>query len=179
MYTKEGKPFVLSPYMWQGKVAPHPPLTNFVIYPLCFTAYAFCDVTSQLFSLKGGGASDQKTHTSTTPTHLKLTMILTSNLQYTRPLKCNLFVDAWKGFTSNKLYGVNFEYSKRGGLPNGMDFWHHLKSEQLDHLKTDQIAWMPMHWSGWFSIGTVYYVLDRSFKKHTIYILPFKNPDFE
>ena len=37
-----------------------PLLTNFVIYPLCFTAYTFCDVTSQLFSLKGGGASDPK-----------------------------------------------------------------------------------------------------------------------
>ena len=37
-----------------------PPLTNFVIYALCFTLYTFCDATSQLSSLKGGGASDQK-----------------------------------------------------------------------------------------------------------------------
>ena len=37
-----------------------PSLTNFVIYPLCFTGYTFCDVMSQLFSLKGGGASDPK-----------------------------------------------------------------------------------------------------------------------
>ena len=37
-----------------------------VIYPLCFTAYTFCNVTSQLFSLKGGGASDKKNQTSTT-----------------------------------------------------------------------------------------------------------------
>ena len=42
-----------------------PPLTNFIIYPLCFTAYTFCDVTSQLSSLKGGGALDQKTQTYT------------------------------------------------------------------------------------------------------------------
>ena len=30
-----------------------PTLTNFVIYPLCFTAYTFYDVMSQLSSLKG------------------------------------------------------------------------------------------------------------------------------
>ena len=40
--------------------AEYPPLTNFVIYPLCFTAYTLCDVTPQLFSLKGGGALIQK-----------------------------------------------------------------------------------------------------------------------
>ena len=51
-------------YLWQSKVTP--PLTNFVIYPLCFTAYTYCDVTSQLFSLKGGGASNPKTQTLTT-----------------------------------------------------------------------------------------------------------------
>ena len=28
--------------------------------PLCFTTYTFCDVMSQLISLKGGGASDPK-----------------------------------------------------------------------------------------------------------------------
>ena len=38
----------------------HPPLTNLITHPLCFLA-AFCsDVTSQLFSWKGGGASDVK-----------------------------------------------------------------------------------------------------------------------
>ena len=38
----------------------HPPLTNFVNYPLCFLT-AFCsDVTSQLFSWERGGASDIK-----------------------------------------------------------------------------------------------------------------------
>ena len=37
-----------------------PPLTNFVIDPLCFTGYTFGDVMSQLFILKGGGASDPK-----------------------------------------------------------------------------------------------------------------------
>ena len=30
------------------------------IYTLCFTAYIYCDVTSQLFSRKGGEASDPK-----------------------------------------------------------------------------------------------------------------------
>ena len=34
--------------------------TNFATYPLCFTTNSFCDVTSQLLSLKGGGASDPK-----------------------------------------------------------------------------------------------------------------------
>ena len=37
-----------------------PLLTNLFTYPLCFTVYTFCDVTSQLFSLKGGGASEPK-----------------------------------------------------------------------------------------------------------------------
>ena len=38
----------------------HPPLTNFITYPLCFlTAYSF-DVASQLFSRERGGASDSK-----------------------------------------------------------------------------------------------------------------------
>ena len=35
-----------------------PSITNFIIYPLCFVT-AFCsDVTSQLFSMEKGGASD-------------------------------------------------------------------------------------------------------------------------
>ena len=54
MFTKKRKQFVLSVYL----VAP--PLNNFVIYPLCFTAYTYCDVMSQLSSLKGRGASDPK-----------------------------------------------------------------------------------------------------------------------
>ena len=43
-----------------------PPLHNFVIYPLCFYAYFDCDVTSQLVSRKGGGASDSKNQAYTT-----------------------------------------------------------------------------------------------------------------
>ena len=35
-----------------------PSLTNYITYPLCFTAYIIFDVSSQLSSLKGGGASD-------------------------------------------------------------------------------------------------------------------------
>ena len=48
---------LLFPVTRQGSIST---LTNFVIYPLCFTGYSFCDVTSQLTSLKGGGASDPK-----------------------------------------------------------------------------------------------------------------------
>ena len=58
VYTEKGKPFVLSVYLCQGKVAP--PLTNLVTYPLCFTGYINCDVTSQLASLNGGGALASK-----------------------------------------------------------------------------------------------------------------------
>ena len=43
-----------------------PPFTNFLTYPLCFNAFTFCEVTSQLFSLKWGGASDPKSQTLTT-----------------------------------------------------------------------------------------------------------------
>ena len=46
-----------SPVTGQGST---PSLTNFITYPLCFTTYTFSDVTSQLFSLKEGGASDPK-----------------------------------------------------------------------------------------------------------------------
>ena len=41
------------PVTGQGSTSP---LTN----PHCFTSYTFCDVTSHLSSLKGGGASDSK-----------------------------------------------------------------------------------------------------------------------
>ena len=68
MYTKR-EILYPSPFTCvQGKVAP--PLTNFIIYPLCFlTAYI---VTSQpqLFSLKGAEHQIQKTQTSTTFTIL-------------------------------------------------------------------------------------------------------------
>ena len=47
------------PVIGQGST-PSPSLTNLFTCPLCFTAYTFCDVTSQLFSLKGGGSLDPK-----------------------------------------------------------------------------------------------------------------------
>ena len=64
------------------------PLTNFVTYPLCFTAYINCDVTSQLASLKGGGALYPKNQAHTTPFHLKgyhlpLIKYLTAHLEVT------------------------------------------------------------------------------------------------
>ena len=63
-YTRKGKIFP-SPFAYlHRKVAPL--LTIFVIYPLCSLS-AFCsDVTSQLFSREGGGASDPKKQTYTT-----------------------------------------------------------------------------------------------------------------
>ena len=65
MHTEKGKLFVLSVYLCPGKIAT-PLLSNFVIYPLYFTAYIYCDVTSQLFKSKGGGALDPKNQTYTT-----------------------------------------------------------------------------------------------------------------
>ena len=55
---------MLSCYLWQGKVAP--PLTNFVIYPVSFTAYTFCNVTPSWLAWKGEEHRIQKTQNSTT-----------------------------------------------------------------------------------------------------------------
>ena len=57
--------FSLSLTFLHSKVAP-PPLTNFVIYPLCFLTAFIVTSRLQLFSRERGGASDQKTHTYTT-----------------------------------------------------------------------------------------------------------------
>ena len=64
------------------------PLTNFVTYAQCFTAYTFCDVTSQLLSLKGGGASDPKKQNLTTQQSLLLEFAVAHNP--TRPPRLDL-----------------------------------------------------------------------------------------
>ena len=102
MYTKKGKPFVLSRYLWQGKVAP--PLTSFVIYPICFTAYTFCDLTSQLFSLKVGGASDPKKQTLALLLSCICCGCQTQVCLYMTEMECNLHKGQGQDSPSLKLY---------------------------------------------------------------------------
>ena len=60
MYTDRETIFP-SPFIYlHNKVSPPPPLTNFVIYPLCFLTAFVMMSWPQLFSRKRGGASDKK-----------------------------------------------------------------------------------------------------------------------